>query len=258
MPLLFEKTDDKPLLTRKTRELPTVCGAYLSAAVQSGEESVTLSVSERAFPAVKETVREFLQTHDLTVTLLLPTLTQNRRLRALLDRLPSFEADEAVSAATCPAPQALCDYALPTETKKARFGAAKAVNAAESACKEDDLYTRVNQLDESFSEMLLRLIDEKGMNDAACYKKANIDRKHFSKIRSDRLYRPSKPTALAFAVALELSLNDTRDLLSKAGFALSHSNAFDVIVEYFIERGEYDIFAINEALFSFDQPLLGA
>ena len=119
------------------------------------------------------------------------------------------------------------------------------------------LSNALDQMEESFSEMLLRRIDESGMSDAECYKKANIDRKLFSKIRGDRFYRPSKITVLSFAIALELSLDDTNNMLRSAGYALSHSNKFDVIIEFFIKQGNYDIYEINEALFEYNQTLLG-
>lgn len=121
-----------------------------------------------------------------------------------------------------------------------------------------DLNDRIKQLDESFQQALLRLIDERGMKDSDCYKRAGVDRKLFSKIRSNPDYRPSKPTAVAFAIALRLSLDETADFLRKAGYALSRSSKFDVIVEYFIVNKRYDLHQLNVALYEFDQPLINA
>ena len=115
----------------------------------------------------------------------------------------------------------------------------------------------LDHMDAGFSETLLAMIDERGLKDAQVYRKANLSRQHFSKIRSNPRYKPTKTTVLALAVALELTLDETTLLLERAGFALSHADKRDVIVEFFIREHNYDVFQINDTLFAFDQPLLG-
>ena len=166
------------------------------------------------------------------------------------DLAPELSAPVAASE---PAPSAHpVGYSTPVA-----FGG-EAVCAALSAAAPRELDDLLSNLDASFSETLLALIDERGITDAEVYHRANLSRQLFSKIRSNRAYRPTKPTAVALAVALELDPRQTQDLLSRAGLALSRSSKFDVIVRFFLERGVHDVFRINEALFAYDQPLLGS
>ena len=118
----------------------------------------------------------------------------------------------------------------------------------------DDL---MNQMEETFSQRLLRMIDERGMTDSEAYTKAYVDRRHFSKIRKDINYAPNKKTVLAFTIALELSLDEAKDLLRSAGFALSRSSKTDIIVAYFLQNKIYDMFEINDVLYAYGQPIFG-
>ena len=207
---------------------------------------------DQALKAAIDTISDFLLENDMTVYIVIFDRKAYQIGEKLFSDIAAYIDDTYVDEHTdSRASQLRRMQTLSEEPEKAIYGAPMAASAK-------SLDDALSQIDESFSEMLLRKIDEKGMTDAQCYKKANIDRKLFSKIRSDKLYKPSKPTALAFAIALELPLDETKEMLMKAGFALSHSNKFDIIIEYFIENGNYNVFEINEALFAFDQSLLGA
>lgn len=127
-----------------------------------------------------------------------------------------------------------------------------------AASKALSLADSLKAADAGFSEKLLQLIDQTGQKDSVIYKKANISKQHFSKIRNNPNYQPTKATAIAFALALELDMDQTMDLIGRAGFTLSKSNKFDLIIRYFIEHKEYNVVAINVALYEFDQPLLGS
>lgn len=178
-----------------------------------------------------------------------PPLPNERKSRPACSPLPTVKAPPSA-----------------TEFVKAPEPNWNASRAAEPACGESavippfdekELKKMVQQADAGFSETLLKLIDLSGEKDSDVYKRANVDRKLFSKIRNNPQYKPSKATAVAFAIALELDLEETKDLIGRAGYALSRSNKFDIIIEYFITHARYDIYEINTMLFEFDQILLG-
>lgn len=198
---------------------------------------------EQALRTAVVTIGEFLLHNDMTVYIVVFDRKAFQISGRLFADIAEYIDDHYVDAFAELRQERMLkmqDCALPTPT---------AVNGL------DELLTH---LDAGFSETLLKLIDRSGKKDAEVYKKANVDRKLFSKIRNNPDYKPSKPTAVAFAIALELDLPETRDLIARAGYALSPSSKFDVIIEYFIGQKRYDIFEINEALFAFDQSLLGA
>lgn len=206
---------------------------------------------DQALRVAVDTIGEFLLGNDMTVCIAVFDSDAYRIGGKLFADIAAYIDDNYVHEHEAYEARALRRAPLASQSYR--------MSELPSAPKETkSLDDALKQLDESFSEMLLRKIDESGMTDAQCYKKANIDRKLFSKIRSDRYYKPSKPTVIAFAIALELPLDEMAEMLSKAGFALSHSNKFDIIVEFFVEQGNYNVFEINEALFAFDQSLLGA
>ena len=182
------------------------------------------------------------------------TLTELKQYIDSRLNLPEEAAAADEPADFCPQPLQRFER---ERTSAPKAGGSHALNSAPiMGAAPISLSDALSGMDESFSEMVLRKIDERGMTDAQCYKKAEIDRKLFSKLRGNRLYKPSRQTAVALAIALELNLEETKELLMKAGFALSHSSKFDIIIEYFISRGNYNRFEINEALYEFDQQLI--
>ena len=242
------------------RELLVSCyRTSLALAKEHGCETVAFPLissgifgypKDQALRVAVDTIGEFLLHNDMTVYIVIFSRTAYQISSKLFADIAEYVDDHYVDAHT--------------DFQRERLRRMSVVESRMLTAYEDapmaasGLDEALAHLDAGFSETLLKLIDRSGKKDAEVYKKANVDRKLFSKIRNNPDYKPSKPTAVAFAIALELSLPETRDLIARAGYALSASSKFDVIIEYFIRQKKYDIFEINEALFAFDQSLLGA
>lgn len=222
---------------------------------------------DRALKVAINSISDFLLQNDMNVMLVVYDKDSFHVSEKLISDITEYIDDKYIQAHFCQRqstvlttemlPDCTCAPHEPNEPDAQElFSIKPSYPAAVQSC--ESLSDKLKTLDESFSQMLLRKIDESEMTDSQCYKRANIDRKLFSKIRSDIHYKPSKTTAIAFALALEMNLDETKDFLSKAGFALSHSSKFDIIIEYFIENKNYNVLEINEVLFEFDQNLIGA
>ncbi len=247
----------------------------LKLAVQYGCETVAFPLissgvygypKDRVLSFAVQIITEFLFEHELTVYLCVFDRTSYEFSRKLFAEIREFIDDEypedhgsdytsasvSFSASVRRAPasgrrvfEESCETPAPMQCPRSSIGGRS-------------LHEYMKSMDKSFAFKLFDLIDARGMTDVECYKKANIDKKTFSKIKCNpNTYKPSKQTAVAFAIALKLNLDETQDLLASAGLTLSRSFTFDKIIRYFIQKGVYDIFEINEALFEFDQTLLG-
>ena len=221
---------------------------------------------DKAMHTALSVISDFLMDHDMTVYLVVFGKSAFLVGKKLFSDIQEY-IDEVYEEAHSPKyTQNLRDMLWHTDEKAALDLEQQAImhapvlapEAAEEINAMPDWDTILRQTDEGFSRTLLRMIDERGLKDSDCYKRANVDRKLFSKIRSNPDYRPSKPTVLAFAVALELSYPETQEFLGKAGFILSHTSKQDIVVEYFIRKHIYDICEINQTLFDLDLPILGS
>ena len=259
------------------KELLSSCYRHsLELAVKNSCESIAFPMisagaygypGDQAMAVAVETITGFLMDHDLMVYLVVfgrdSFLNSKKLFRDVKEYIDDVYAETRIRRRTENNRENLwhsdekAAMDMDMELCQSVFDAVETPKAAASA-PAPDWKEILKRTDEGFSKALLRLIDERGMTDAQCYKKANVDRKLFSKIHSNPAYKPSKPTVLAFAVALELTLPETKNLLNKAGFSLTRSSKFDLVLEYCIRHRIYNIYEINEVLFEFDLPLLGS
>lgn len=237
----------------KDKGLSSIAFPLISSGIYGYPKADALKIATRA-------IKDFLQDNEMDIYLVVYDRKAFEISNKLFDEVQSY-IDETLVKTDSERKINICQTEMLSEDLDRNvypckmadsFSLAMGINEAPS-----DLEKLLEVTDAGFSETLLRLIDRTGKKDSEIYKKANIDRKLFSKIRNNPGYKPSKSTAIAFAIALELNLDETKDLIERAGYALSHSSKFDIIIEYFITNKDYDMFKINETLFAFDQNLLG-
>jgi len=240
----------------------------LKLAVQKGLTSIAfplISSGVYGFPKdqvlkfATQTITEFLYEHELMVYLCVYDKQSYSFSQSLYSDIKQFIDDEYVDEhSTCLIDSTSLWAEFEPDALDEEPVAMNPYTSSKAMARSESLDTYLQHMDRTFQQMLFDLIDASGMTDVECYKKANIDRRTFSKIKSNKFYKPSKQTAIAFAISLKLDLDTTQELLATAGYTLSRSNVFDKIIRYFIHNENYDIFAINEALFEFDQVLLGS
>lgn len=200
----------------------------------------------------------FLLEHEMTIFLVVFDRTAFRLSEKLFQKVASYIDEHFVDT------YETMTYAVAEKNCRPLFQRRRAEVCESRAVMEDacpiamSLEDMLKQEDAGFTETLLKLIDKSGKKDSEIYKKANISKQHFSKIRNNPHYKPTKPTAIALALALELDLPTTKDLIGRAGYALTNSSKFDLIIRYFIENRQYNVVEINCVLFEYDQSLLGS
>ena len=245
----------------RKNEAALLRACYLNALLKAGE----MGLSSVAFPLISSgtfgfpkdrvlsiataAIRDYLTVTDGELAVYLCIYDRDAykiSRRGELERFLRTSGEESFlecKSARPPMEDSLCFETLPCEARPCEA--------------PEDLGAWLKNQDDSFAVTLLKLIDRKNMTEVQCYKRANVSKKTFWKINNEPKYKPSKQTVLAFAIALELTLEETEDLLRTVGFSLSHSNTFDMIIEFYIRRGIYDIYEINAALYQFDQICLG-
>ena len=257
-------------------ELLTKCYQnVLEAATEYGCESIAIPListgnydfpKELALQIAKETISKYLEANELKVYLVVYDRESFQISKSLFDDVQSYidkKLVQEICAMKAPRRKYSADFERDDDECSNKIECLSNFAWGKVASKEikndsRSLEDLVTEIESSFAESLFKYINDKGLSDPEVYKRANLDRKLFSKIRKNKNYKPSKNTALALAIALELNLDETKDFIGKAGYALTRSSKMDIIVEFFIKQNNYDIFELNEVLFYYDEPLRGS